>query len=72
MKYIIVEIQVNSDGTVGNIVQTADSRYQAESIYHTVLASAAISSVRIHSCVLLTQEGKLVMSESYAHGDEVD
>lgn len=67
--YIIIELQTNSDGTLGSLVQTAPTINQAQSIYHSVLASAAISSVPIHACTLLDENGLQVACETYHHGE---
>lgn len=65
--YIIFEIQTNTDGTVGTLVNTADTRNRAESIYHQVLAAAALSSLPRHACVLMTNDGFQLMSQCYHH-----
>lgn len=65
--YIIVELQANADGTVGNIVQTKETLASAESVYHSILASAAISAVPKHSAVLLSDEGFPLRHECYRH-----
>lgn len=65
--YIVIEIQTNADGTVGTIVNSYDSRLQAESKYHQILASAALSTVPVHAAVILTNEGRMVSFESYDH-----
>lgn len=65
--YIIFEIQTNTDGSIGTLVNTAETRNQAESIYHQVLASAALSSLPRHACVLMTNEGFQLMSQCYHH-----
>ena len=41
--YIILEIQT-TNGTPASLVHTADNYNEAKSVYHTVLAAAAISS----------------------------
>lgn len=69
MKYYIVEIQ-NDNGSYNHIVQTADNRQQAESIYHQVLSYAAISTLASHTAVLLTDEGFMIMSQCYKHATE--
>lgn len=71
MKYIIFEIQAYADGTVGTLVETADTYNQAKSIYHMKLASAAISSVPIHSVVIMNCDGVVSDQESYRH-EEVE
>lgn len=67
MKYIVIEIQVNFDGTVGNLVTAHDSREQAESKYHAVLSAAAISAIMKHSAVIMDEEGAVLGSMCYRH-----
>lgn len=67
MKYYIIEIQKHADGNYAHIVQTADTRNEAESKYHKVLAAAAISNLPKHSAILITDEGFLLMSQCYKH-----
>ena len=67
MKYIVIELQTNSQGAVANIVTAHDSRAQAESKYYTVLASAAISDVPKHAAVILDSDGGFIASECYDH-----
>lgn len=69
MKYIVIEIQTNADGTVGNIVQAFDSQDQAESAYHGVLASAAVSRLPKHAAVIMTDEGYCMEYRCYHHGE---
>ena len=68
--FIVFEIQTNDDNTVGTIVTTYTDQNQAESAYHTVLASAAVSALPVHSCALLTNEGFLMQSKCYKHTPE--
>lgn len=65
MKYIVIEIQTNQDGTVGNIVTTYDSQLEAESKYHTVLSAAAISELPEHAALLFTSQGTVLESKCY-------
>ncbi len=65
MKYITFEIQSYNDGTVGTLVETFNDRLQAESKYHTILAAAAVSAVPVHSAVLMTDEGFVLMADCY-------
>lgn len=64
--YIITEIQSGADG-VGIINQTAADRQHAESVYHMMLGAAAISAVKTHSVVLMTDEGFVLESKCYKH-----
>ena len=68
--YIVMEIQTNSDGTVGTLVSAYADRSQAESKYHTILAAAAISALPCHSAVLLYQNGNVLATACYEHGGE--
>lgn len=67
MKYYIVEIQKLPDGTFAHLVHTADDRNAAESVYHQVLAAAAIANLPQHSAILFTDEGYALMNQSYKH-----
>lgn len=72
MKYIVIELQTNTDGTVGNLVYAYDDRLQAEQKYHLILASAAVSALPSHAAVILTSDGRMVASQCYRHGEEVE
>ena len=50
-----------------NIVTAYDIREQAESAYYAVLSAAAISSVPVHSVILITEEGYPLMNGHYTH-----
>ena len=66
MNYIVIELQTNGN-TTANIVSSYSDRNQAESKFHTVMASAAVSAVEVHACTMLTEDGKVVRQESYRH-----
>ena len=70
MKYLVIEIQTNTDGTVGNLVYSYDSRLEAESKYHAVLAAAAISTIPMHTCDLIQSDGILLARQCYVHETE--
>ena len=67
MTFIVLELQTYADGTVGTLIETADNYNQAKSIFHQKLASAAISTVPIHSVVILNCDGVVSDQESYRH-----
>lgn len=67
MKYLVIEIQKSTTGEVANIVTSHNTLNEAESKYHTILASAAISSVPVHSAVILNETGFCVKNQSYTH-----
>ncbi len=60
--YIVLEIQ---DTAV--LVNSYDTRNEAENKYHTILAYAAISTVEKHSAVMITNDGTFIKSESFEH-----
>lgn len=66
-KYIVIELQNNADGTVGNLVYTYSNKNEAESKYHLVLSSAAVSQVKIHAAMLAMTDGTLIASQHYIH-----
>ena len=66
MKYLVVEIQTDSEGEVANIVTAYEKRNEAESKYYTVLAAAAVSDLTIHGCMLMTNEGYPLLHYAYA------
>lgn len=66
MKYIVIELQTNSDGTVGNLVYAFDDIQSAESKYHAVLATAALTTLPMHACVLLQSDGKMLARQAYS------
>ena len=67
MKYLVIEIQKNTDGTVGNFVWSYDNIDEAESKYHSVLSIAAVSALPVHSAVILNETGYSVRSQCYTH-----
>lgn len=64
--FIVMEIQTaNSTAT---IVTQHSTRQEAESKFHQILTSAAVSSVPVHTAVMLDEEGYPVRPpECYKH-----
>ena len=67
--YILIELQT-TNGQTANIVTAYEDKLQAESAYHSVLASAAVSQVETHAASLLDERGNLLMREFYRHHEE--
>lgn len=67
MKYIVIELQKNIDGQVVNLVTSHETLAEAESKFYTILASAAIGVVPIHSAVIVSEEGFPVKYNCYKH-----
>ena len=65
--YIVIEIQTNPNGTVGNIVNafaTKDASFQK---FHTILAAAAVSSLPVHAAVILDNKGLQIAAQAFEH-----
>lgn len=65
--YIVIELQTNSDGTVGNFVWAFDTRDAAFSKYHLVLSAAAVSQLPIHAAIILDNHGFQVAAQYFEH-----
>lgn len=65
--YIVIELQKNADGQVANLVTAHNSLAEAESKYYTILASAAINDVSVHSAIIVSEEGFPVKYQCYKH-----
>lgn len=63
--FIVIELQT-SDKTA-TLVTSFEGRNEAEAKYHAVLASASVSRVPVHGCVMLTERGYFIKSEVYEH-----
>lgn len=65
--YIVIEIQTNADNTIGNFVWAYADENHAFQKYHSVLAAAAVSSLPVHSCVILRNDGIQIAGQAYKH-----
>lgn len=66
--YIIIEIQKSNNGTVTIVPPASYSDWKtAEQAYHTALSYAAVSSVDVHSVVMLSDTGDRIKGETYFH-----
>ena len=68
--YIVIELQTDANGHVANIVTAYDNYPQAQQKFFTICAAAAVSSVPIHSAVILDNIGRRLASESFDHTAE--
>lgn len=70
--YIVLEIQTMVGGTVAVLTPIIKaSREEAESVYHSILSYAAVSSIPMHAAVIMTNEGIEIARQSYTHLQEV-
>lgn len=64
---IIQEIQTNGTQTALTPAVTFEDRNQAESRFHSILASAAISEVQVHTVIMYDEHGNVIKREFYEH-----
>lgn len=69
-KYIVIELQTNQDGSVGNLVYAYDAQPSAESKYYAIMSAAAVSKIPKHAAVLMTSEGYLMESRCFDRSGE--
>ncbi len=65
--YIVIELQKNAEGVVSNIVTSHNNLAEADSKYYSVLASAAVSQIPVHSAIIVSEEGFPVRHQCYKH-----
>ena len=67
--YIVLEIQKNLDGTGAIVapIPTFNDKLEAESCFHSKLASAAISQVPVHTVRVEDDDGNTIRTETYIH-----
>lgn len=75
-QYYIVEIQCNEAGEYSHLVHWAwdqdetKAQLKAESTFYTVLAAAAVSTLKSHAAILFSAEGTPLMNKCYYHEPE--
>ena len=69
--YIVLEIQKNGDAMT-HLVSQHDTLQEAESKFHQVLAAAAVSTVNVHSAVLIEENGAVLRTECYKHEEAAE
>ena len=69
-KYIVIELQTSSDGSIGNIVTAFDDRRDADAKFHSILAAAAKSGLPAHAACLMTSQGYMLRNECYTNGEQ--
>lgn len=72
-QYYIMEIKQLSTGDYEYLMHSAwdedpdKARLKAESKYHEILSSAAISETKKHSAIILSDESFPIMNECFRH-----
>lgn len=65
--YIIQEIQTTGNSSALLPAITKTNKDEAESTFHSILASAAISQVEVHTCLMYDEHGNVIRKEFYEH-----
>ena len=65
--YAILEIQTEGNAMTVLPVQTRNTLNEAESVWHTILASAAISTVDHHTALVIDEDGVVFDNKTYNH-----
>ena len=65
--YVVIELQTTAGGVVGNFVWAFANKDAAFSKFHTVLATAAVSSLPVNSCVILDNKGFQIAAQFFTH-----
>lgn len=65
--YILIEMQTSGEQTAIPPIVTKTDRNEAESEFHRLCSVAAVSSVPIHSVMMVDEFGNTIRSEHYAH-----
>ena len=68
-KHIVIELQTNADGTVGNLVYAYDTENDAWAKFHAVMSAAATSALPCHAAVYMRSDGAFVQSGRFEHGE---
>ena len=68
--YTVIEMQTTNGVTAGVPAQTKETRDAAESVWHQMMAAAAVSNVEIHTAVILNAEGQIIRTGCYKHQAE--
>ena len=65
--FIVIEFQKGQDGQISSLVSTHDTLQEAESKFHQVLSYAAVSTLPLHSCMILNDKTYVVKTQVYTH-----
>lgn len=67
MKYLVIEIQTFEGGAVSTPTYAYDSEESALSKFFSLCAGASVSTLPVHSVVLMTNEGFQLRAECFKH-----
>ncbi len=70
--FLVIELQVDTNGVVGNIVTSHATLPEAQNKFYTVCASAVVSKLPIHSVILIDHSGVMIDRQSFVHPVEIE
>lgn len=70
MKYYVIEIQTNADGTSGTFVFDFADKAAAEDKFIALRAAARQSAVLVHTVLWIDSNGNTIEKQSYIHATE--
>ncbi len=70
--FLVIEIQKSEDGTLSTLTTQHDTQRDAKSKYHAILSFAAKSGLRRHGAVIMNEDGRTIMCESYVSGETAE
>ena len=65
--YIVIELQTNDEGQVGTLVNSYETKTDADSKYFQILATAAKSNFACHAATIINEEGYPIRCEAFRH-----
>ena len=65
--FIVIEFQKNQEGQVATLVTQHNTLQEAESKFHQVLSYAAVSTLPLHSCMILNDKTYVIKAQVYTH-----
>ena len=68
--FIVIELQTNN-GEVGSFVFKYTDLNEAYAKYHDILHYAAVSTIEVHTAIILSETGRTIACEHFAHAGEV-
>ena len=69
--YLVIELQTD-DGKMANLAYSYETQNEAESKFHSILAAAAVSSIEVHTAVVIDEQGCVLANGSYTHRKETE
>lgn len=67
--WMIIEQQMDANGNVSSLVTSKTNYNEALSVYHSILAAAAISNLPYHAAVILESNKGVKVAEYFDRSD---